>query len=1034
MVPELETTVDDIYLYPPYPIDGEDVMINVFVWNKADVDVENVVVDLYIWDAADNFELLTSETIANMEAQSIESVTVEWNSAGFVGENSVFVIVDAEDNIPELDKMNNYATKDFYVAATEEISMTTTLDLEAYQGNQDVRINIDLRNPGIERDIALEVFIEDDKGFEVTYLDTINTNIPYASKEHYSLVWNTGSTYAGTYRVRTVANLKNLPNVIGENSIPFEITPDISILAALVTNRTNYGSNSPVLLNYSVENAGANYILPELQAKVIIRDAADNELFIKYSAITNLIPGVSAGFVTSWDTGLNAPGDYSATLEISLNSEIISTKTAVFTIDEVVTITGNLTLAPSLVSIGSTVQANYTLLNSGNTNADNLKASLLIIDSETEALIDTIETVISLGMSSTWSDRYSLSTSIYSYDLKTYIVALQYTYQVDTKNLDRVTFTVIDTLPPVVTIISPAPGTLFSSEIKMTVTATDDVSGVSTVEYQFDQGAWKPMPLSNPAKKEYASTMLPTLADEGIHTLSFRATDNAGNTSGPVATTISIDLTPPASPVITSPPDNSPVSTYIIEIQGTAEPGSLVLMIFEGISSRTYADLVTGEFIFTAVELFPGANILNFTATDTAGNISEQTEHTIMAQEPPVADAGVDRNVETGELVFLNGSSSFDPDSDLITYDWSIEWDFEAKPLDSLLTDQDIDDRNTSSPNFIPDVDGVYVFRLIVNDSHTDSEPDFVEITSETTNIPPNADAGTDQSAYVGDLVLLDGSASNDPDQGPEPLTYLWIFTAVPDGSVLQDLDIIDAGQAQAAFTPGLPGDYLLDLQVSDGANSNSDTVSIIVSMRNVPPNAYAGEDQEIMLGDEVLLDGSASYDPDNGPEALSYIWSFVSVGEGSSLTNADIVAADTVSPSFTPDVAGSYVLELEVFDNKDSDFDNLAITVIGLPPIQDLYARAKDCRVDLSWTCVPDAVTYNIYRSATSGGQYELVKEGHVSNYCTYADFGLTNGITYYYVVSWVDAEGYESPDSNEITATPSAQRRRVRRGRGRR
>ncbi len=76
----------------------------------------------------------------------------------------------------------------------------------------------------------------------------------------------------------------------------------------------------------------------------------------------------------------------------------------------------------------------------------------------------------------------------------------------------------------------------------------------------------------------------------------------------------------------------------------------------------------------------------------------------------------------------------------------------------------------------------------------------------------------------------------------------------------------------------------------------------------------------------------SASNDSDNGPDVLSYTWSFVSVGEGSSLTNADIVAADTVSSSFTPDVAGSYVLELEVFDGEDSDFDNVAITVIGLP------------------------------------------------------------------------------------------------------
>ena len=87
---------------------------------------------------------------------------------------------------------------------------------------------------------------------------------------------------------------------------------------------------------------------------------------------------------------------------------------------------------------------------------------------------------------------------------------------------------------------------------------------------------------------------------------------------------------------------------------------------------------------------------------------------------------------------------------------------------------------------------------------------------------------------------------------------------------------------------------------------------------------------------------------------------------------------------------------------------------------IFDLNARAKDSKIDVVWTPVPGADRYNIYRSTTPGGPYTLIKEGHVTDYAVYADFGLTNGVTYYYVVTSI-SNGIESEYSNEASATPT-------------
>ena len=59
----------------------------------------------------------------------------------------------------------------------------------------------------------------------------------------------------------------------------------------------------------------------------------------------------------------------------------------------------------------------------------------------------------------------------------------------------------------------------------------------------------------------------------------------------------------------------------------------------------------------------------------------------------------------------------------------------------------------------------------------------------------------------------------------------------------------------------------------------------------------------------------------------------------------------------------------------------------------------------------------YNVYRSATSGGTYELVVSRIPAP--TYTDSTVSSGKTYYYVVTTIDQSGAESKYSDEIKAT---------------
>lgn len=104
-------------------------------------------------------------------------------------------------------------------------------------------------------------------------------------------------------------------------------------------------------------------------------------------------------------------------------------------------------------------------------------------------------------------------------------------------------------------------------------------------------------------------------------------------------------------------------------------------------------------------------------------------------------------------------------------------------------------------------------------------------------------------------------------------------------------------------------------------------------------------------------------------------------------------------------------------------DLDNLKFYNLAIPPKSDTSSNLKavggDSKVDLTWNAVTDATSYTIKRSTTAGGPYTTIKTGVTGT--TYADADVTNGTTYYYVVSAI-VNGGESWSSNEASATPTA------------
>ena len=86
-------------------------------------------------------------------------------------------------------------------------------------------------------------------------------------------------------------------------------------------------------------------------------------------------------------------------------------------------------------------------------------------------------------------------------------------------------------------------------------------------------------------------------------------------------------------------------------------------------------------------------------------------------------------------------------------------------------------------------------------------------------------------------------------------------------------------------------------------------------------------------------------------------------------------------------------------------------------PAPASLTATAGNGQVVLSWSASAGASSYNVKRSLVSGGPYAAVTSVTTTNY---TDTGLTNGTTYYYVVTASNAAG-ESGNSPQKSATPN-------------
>ena len=110
------------------------------------------------------------------------------------------------------------------------------------------------------------------------------------------------------------------------------------------------------------------------------------------------------------------------------------------------------------------------------------------------------------------------------------------------------------------------------------------------------------------------------------------------------------------------------------------------------------------------------------------------------------------------------------------------------------------------------------------------------------------------------------------------------------------------------------------------------------------------------------------------------------------------------------------YYVVSAVNDYGESANSSQKSAITAPPTPTGLAGVPGNAQVALTWSSATGAATYNVKRSTTSGGPYTTITSPSSTSY---TDTGVTNGVTYYYVVSAVNTGG-ESANSSQVSATP--------------
>ncbi|GLP97045.1 PKD domain-containing protein [Paraferrimonas sedimenticola] len=331
-------------------------------------------------------------------------------------------------------------------------------------------------------------------------------------------------------------------------------------------------------------------------------------------------------------------------------------------------------------------------------------------------------------------------------------------------------------------------------------------------------------------------------------------------------------------------------------------------------SEKAIAKFLANESGFTIVtaRVFDGENYsdyLNFYIDVYAGH----------EKVPTYISSDKQQHVMLGDEVVLSGAEAINASDSLIDYYWSRKGTVLETEDHGLLDIYYYSTLIRYNAELIenPTLPGRYEYSVEVDDYYKYGQVQEVTLFVYDT-APVVAKTAGKVNTTIGAEVALDGSASLGM---AEDVSAKWYLISAPDDSTSA---ITDESEITASFGVDVEGYYVFQLNLSKGDEVVSVEQLSVVASTNGKPTAVIAPVDSSVVNNVILLDGTASSDPDG--DSLTYDWKIVGTSYQYGLNLVSQVGSFDDASSATPTLtlkdtftADQVVIGLTVSDGTDS-------------------------------------------------------------------------------------------------------------------
>ena len=483
----------------------------------------------------------------------------------------------------------------------------------------------------------------------------------------------------------------------------------------------------------------------------------------------------------------------------------------------------------------------------------------------------------------------------------------------------------IDTTLPTTT--DDAPAGWSSSPVTVTLTPADALSGIASTQYRVDGGAFQGgTSIAIPAPADHSN--------DGVHTIEYRSTDNAGNVEPLETATVRIDTTLPAG-ALTAPANgahvNGPVAISASASDLPSGVASVEFLVrpngagsFTSISTDTTAPYDASWDSTSAPE---GDADLKVVVLDNAGLSVTSALRTVTVDNPPVPTLD-DPGANLAGTVTLTASSQ--PDTTQVVFERSPAGAGTWTPIGSDVTAPFSTDLDTSA---LPD--GSYDLRVVATDGGGFNGTSSLRTVRVDNTAPTVSVSDPASGAIVGGPNVHVAGLATDLGSGVASVRF---EQRPAGGGAFVAIGTDTSVPFETSWdTTGLDGNFELRAIATDTAGNQATAATVPVTV-DATATSITLDDPGALLRDMVSLSASA-------PSLAVASVSFDRRPAGGSWTR---IALDTVRPwSATFDTKsvgdGTYDLRAQALDaggqvlathSRDAiRIDNTAPTVLSANP-----------------------------------------------------------------------------------------------------